>query len=170
MRFATLIQPAQFELRPVNATPPDTSSSRLFALRFLFQNSENWQTRFPTFVSASVVPEFQAKRVVEVHLEALPQNGAAQQSLPGSPDYVVLSVLLADGTRRDCVPPELKRARNQYLWRAAYMAIAGSAALTFMPSLGGLLIGLATHPLRTALGIPIKPSHSVRVRLPPPAL
>ena len=136
--------------------------TNLFAVRFLFGGSDNWQTRFPTYVAPSVVAEFNAGRVVEVHLETLDYRGTAQQALPGAPEYVVLAALLADGTGLDCIPVELVRARRRQLVYAAALAMVGLAFATQAPILAGLLLGLAAQPLRTAFAVPAKARFSTR--------
>lgn len=165
-RFAmgafVLLQPRQFELRPLDVSSSDSPAAGLFAVRFLFDGSRNWQTRFPTYVPSSAVDEFKAGNVVEVHLETLNDRGAAQRALPGAPQYAVLSMVLADGTGLDCVPPELFRARRRILLSAAALAVGGLALLAQAPVLAGLLFGLATHSLRTALAIPLKARFSTR--------
>lgn len=156
------LQPRKFELRPLKVESPDSPSARLFAVRFLFDGSDNWQTRFPTHVEPAVVAEFNAGNVVEVHLETLDYKGAAQQALPGAPEYSVLSAVLADGTGLDCVPAELLWSRRRQLLYAAVFACGGLALLAHMPAIAGLLLGLATQPLRTAFAIPTKARFSTR--------
>jgi len=134
----------------------------LYAVRFLFDGSDNWQTRFPTHVPQEVLAEFEAGNVVEVHLEILDDRGPAQRSLRGSPSYVILAVVLADGTGMDCVPTELLKARRGYLLRALAAAALGLALVNWAPVLGGLVLGLAAQPLRTALGVPTKAQFSTR--------
>lgn len=165
MSSSFLIQPRQFELRPLRVSPPGSPSECLYAVRFLFEGSDNWQTRFPTHVPPEVVTEFEAGNVVEVHLESLDDQGPAQRSLRGSPNYVILAAVLSDGTGLDCVPRELLKTRRGYLLRALAAVALGLVLVKSAPVLGGLVLGLATQPLRTALGVPTKARFSTRATL-----
>lgn len=164
MASFVLLQPLQFELQPLKVSPPASPRSGLFALRFLFDGSVNWQTRFPTYASPSAVNAFRRGAVVEAHLETLDYKGAAQKSLKGAPEFVVMGLVLADGTRVDCVPRELVLARMRHLLCGVAVAAVGLAIAGRAPVLAGLILGLSTHSLRTALGIPVNP------RLSTPAL
>lgn len=162
MSSSILLQPRQFELRPVNSSLPDSPRAGLFAVRFLFEGSTNWQTRFPTYVSPEAQAAFESGRVVEVHLETLDHHGVAQKALKGWPEFVVMGVVLDDGTGVDCVPTELVRAKVRHFVGAAALAGCAVAAMSYVPIVAGLVLGLATQPLRTAIAISVKARFSAR--------
>lgn len=161
MSTSVLIQPSQFELRPLKVTSPESPAAGLYAVRFLYPESQNWQTRFPTFVLPAVAEAFKAGRVAEVHLVTLDQGSPAQRALPGSPDYVVLSVVLTDGTGVGCVPDELYRCRRRLLLCAILLATCAAILWPVAPGPAGLLLGLSTQPLRSAFRVPTKALFSI---------
>lgn len=106
-----------------------------------------------------IVPEVQELirqgQVKGFELETLWLNSPAFASLRGDATCVILSVRLADGTLRHCVPPEFIAARRRLLARAAmWFAVGTACAATPWPWFGGLVAGLATHMLRSALQVP----------------
>jgi len=170
MSSRILLQPIQFEVKPLSGSGLRDEPQSTYSLRFLFSEGGVWQSRFPTHIPPEFVAEFEAGRVVEAHLETLDLNGIPQQSLHGSPDYAVLGILLSDGTKLLGIPKTWVRARRRRIGLALVTAAAGAmlvGATGFLPALGGLLLGLSLQPLRTALGIPVKAAFSVRVKSTP---
>ena len=142
--------PHSFELIPLNVTPASHRAENVFSLRVRQRPSSDWQHLLPIYLSPEAQKLFGEGSVRGIYVHALPVGGTAMRTLPGLPAYVVLGVELEDGSRRNTVPPELQSARRWSFAAAAGVLTAGLAAGAFAPWVGGCLVALSTHPLRTA--------------------
>jgi hypothetical protein len=124
----------------------------------LFCADGNWQYRDLVHVPSQLHHLFDKGEVVGLHLETLGTNSVSSRLLDESPSFAVLGVELADGRRVCAVPPVFGRARmTRLLGAAGFMAVGIAIALTPAAWVGGLVVGLATHLVRTALAIRVAP-------------
>lgn len=145
--------PHSFELVPLDVTPPSERADNVFSLKLRQRANSDWQHLLPIYVSREVEELYRAGVVRGIYVHALPAGGTGMRSLPGLPAYVVLGVELKDGTRRNTVPAELRRVRLRSIAAATAVLVAGVAAGTLAPWVGGCLVALSTHALRTASSV-----------------
>lgn len=153
----TFHRPYRTELHPIESIH-ERPCADLFELRMLYREGGNWQYRERVHVPHAVQQAFSRGEVLGFHLETLGMNSTASKSLPGSPQFAVLGVELADSRRLTVTPASLVRARRRRLLFAVVLASAGvAAAFTPVAWFGGLAVGVATQLVRTALSIRVKP-------------
>jgi hypothetical protein len=116
---AQFYHPYQIKIHPTKLFPSPSRADGLFDLSIRYGATEDWQLYSLVHIPSSVQYAFSEGLVQAFHLEYLPLNGAASWALPGSPQYAVLGVELADGSRAACVSPELHVAFKKKMFVAA---------------------------------------------------
>lgn len=124
----------------------------LHNLRLQYRPGGHWQS----FVGVYIPQELRSlvtAGLLALHLETLQTNGYPQHSLPGRPEYLLIGVVAADGSRHAHVPSEYVAARARRRMLGAALMAAGALALLF--GLAGALAGAGllvwgTHEWRTS--------------------
>ena len=161
---AQFYHPYQIKIHPTKLFPSPSRADGLFELSIRYGATDDWQMYSLVHIPPSVQYAFSEGRVQAFHLEYLPLNGAASWALPGSPQYVVLGVELADGSRVACVSPELHVAFKKKMFVAACLLIGGGLlALTPGAWIGGLMFGYGIFRAGLAAKIPRKSHWSAKL-------
>lgn len=142
------------DVAPTEHLPPKDSPG-LFNIRVLHREGSSWQHFHRVHIPSTVQSLFQGGQVRAFDLEFLPRNSVASKALAGPPKYAVLGVELSSGERISCIPAVfVTKFRSRLLGAALLTTVGVGLALTSFAWLGGLLVGMSTHLVRTALSFP----------------
>jgi hypothetical protein len=157
MSHSCFHRPCQVKTLPVTFSPSRPATD-LFNVLLDYGERDGWQRFSLVHIPQNIQGAFEQGVVQGLHLQALETNGIASRSLPGQPCYAVLGVELADGSLVPCIPAAFRGTLWRQLGLAGTLCLTGGLlAATPIAWVGGLLAGLGTHFVRTAMSVPRKP-------------
>lgn len=138
---------------------PDRDGNDIFTLQLFYREKGSPQHYLGVHVEPDVLNAIQGDQVVGLHIVTLGMNGLATSLVIGKPTYIVLGVVLRDGTKVSSVPRVYQVVKGFGIALCIGGMLAGVSVLSAgtLAWLGVALLLASSHVLRSVCTLPTEP-------------